>query len=141
MKQELFLTTDAVVFSKHQNEFYVLLILRRNEPFKNQWALPGGFVDKDEKLLQACQRELAEETDLQVVVQDFSFVGIFDDVHRDPRSRTISVAYTTLVEKLYPVIGKDDAAEAKWIKLAEIEELAFDHKQILAKAKSILKID
>ena len=56
MKQEIYLTTDAVIFCKQKNNYYILLIQRKNDPFKNKWALPGGFVNQDEKLIHACQR-------------------------------------------------------------------------------------
>ncbi|MFV0265734.1 MAG: NUDIX domain-containing protein [Draconibacterium sp.] len=60
------LTVDAIVFVRENNNTWVLLIERGREPFKNKWALPGGFIDMDETLEQACIRELQEETGLKV---------------------------------------------------------------------------
>lgn len=140
MKQEIFITTDAVIFAQKENEIFVLLIQRKNEPFKNQWALPGGFVEENEKLITACQRELKEETSLHIELQDLSFVGIFDDVQRDPRNRTISAAYASLINELFPVKAADDAADARWVKLNKLKNMAFDHDRIIARAKAALKL-
>ena len=140
MKQEIYLTTDAVIFCKQKNNYYILLIQRKNDPFKNKWALPGGFVNQDEKLIHACQRELQEETGLNLIPQQLKFVGVFDDINRDPRCRTISIAYTSLVDELFEVKGMDDAAKAEWINLEEPNQLAFDHNTIVVKAKETLHL-
>jgi 8-oxo-dGTP diphosphatase len=140
MKQEIYITTDAAVFARAEGEIHVLLIQRKNEPFKNQWALPGGFVEENEKLINACKRELEEETGLFVDISEFQFIDIFDDVRRDPRNRTITAAYAIMLDELNFVEGRDDAANARWVKLNQIHELAFDHLLILEKAKSILNI-
>lgn len=140
MKQTIHITTDAVIFGKVKIDFYILLIQRKNAPFQNKWALPGGFVEENEKLIKACQRELHEETGLQIEIQEFTFVDVFDALQRDPRSRTISVAYTCVIDKLPILEANDDAANARWIKLENAKELAFDHEQIIAKAKSVLDI-
>ena len=85
------LTVDAIVFAKENNSIFILLIQRGNEPFKNMWALPGGFIEMDETLENACKRELAEETGLQV--EKMTQFKAFDAVNRDPRHRTISVIF------------------------------------------------
>ncbi len=141
MKNTIALTTDAVVFSKLKKDFYVLLIQRKNEPFKAMWALPGGFVEEHEKLNVACQRELKEETSLDVAIEQFSLLGIFDDVNRDPRSRTVSVAYFCLLNEQRAVSASDDAQDADWFRLDELQNLnlAFDHFKIIEKAKSQLQ--
>ena len=124
------LTVDAIVFVKSGKETSVLLIERGREPFKNRWALPGGFIEMDETLEQACIRELEEETGLQIEkMQQF---GAYDAINRDPRHRTISVVYSVELKKQKPVEGSDDAAQAKWFSLEDLPELAFDHAEILA---------
>lgn len=123
------LTTDAIVFVKEKNEIFVLLIERGNEPFKNKWALPGGFIEMDELLETACKRELQEETGL-VVVKMTQF-KTYDTIDRDPRHRTISVVYFAELDIKQQVKGGDDAARARWIPISNLPELAFDHKQIL----------
>nr|WP_321485697.1 NUDIX hydrolase [uncultured Draconibacterium sp.] len=124
------LTVDAIVFVKSGKETSVLLIERGREPFKNRWALPGGFIEMDETLEQACIRELEEETGLQIEkMQQF---GAYDAINRDPRHRTISVVYSVELKEQKPVKGSDDAAQAKWFSLEDLPELAFDHAEILA---------
>ncbi len=122
-------TTDAIVFVKEGNEKFVLLIERGGEPFKNKWALPGGFIEMDELLETACKRELEEETGLKV--DKMTQFKTYDAVDRDPRHRTISTIYFTEHDKKQQVTGGDDAARADWFPISDLPELAFDHKQIL----------
>lgn len=123
------LTVDAIVFVKEGNATKVLLIERGIEPFKNKWALPGGFVEMDERLEVACKRELQEETGL--VLNKMKQFRTYDAVDRDPRHRTISVVFTAELNQTAQVVGSDDAAQAKWFSINELPELAFDHAQIL----------
>lgn len=123
------LTVDAIVFAKSETTIFVLLIERGREPFKNKWALPGGFVDMDETLEKACIRELQEETGLQV--ENMQQSRAYDAVDRDPRHRTISVVYSTELDAQKAVKGSDDAAQAKWFPINDLPELAFDHADIL----------
>src|ERR1044071_39322 len=88
---------DAVVFGYSKNEgVSVLLIQRKYEPFKNQWAIPGGFVLEGESLEDAVKRELSEETGITVNYLEQLYT--FGEPHRDPRQRVISVAYFALVK-------------------------------------------
>ncbi|GAB1452234.1 NUDIX hydrolase [Draconibacterium sp.] len=123
------LTTDALVFAKEKNTTFVLLIERGREPFKNKWALPGGFIEMDETLEDACKRELAEETGL--IVDKMTQFKTYDAIDRDPRHRTISTIYFAELDKKQQVTGGDDAARADWFPISDLPELAFDHAQIL----------
>ena len=123
------ITTDAIVFVKEKEETFVLLIERGQEPFKNKWALPGGFINMDELLEKACKRELLEETGL--VVDKMIQFKTYDAVDRDPRHRAISVIFYTELDKKQIVMGGDDAARADWFPISDLPELAFDHEQIL----------
>ena len=123
--------TDCVIFGFDGVSIKVLLIQRGIEPYKDHWALPGGFVGIDESAEECARRELQEETGLQgVAVEQFH---AFSDVNRDPRERVISIAYYALV-KLSEVRGGDDASEAQWFSYDDVPSLAFDHDRILRMA-------
>jgi len=126
------LTVDAVVFKQEGVNTYVLLIQRKNPPYQNKWALPGGFVDMDETLESAVSRELMEETGISDV--EFQQLHAFSSLERDPRGRTVSVVFWGwLPNKKKPVAG-DDAADARWFNLNNLPLLAFDHQEILQMA-------
>ena len=121
------LTVDAIIFRKGTNE--LLLIQRAGDPFPGKWALPGGFMDPDELLIDACRRELEEETGLKV--HDLAQFKTYDAIDRDPRGRTISVVFHGMAEAGASVSGADDAARAEWFSTVQLPELAFDHELII----------
>ena len=123
-------TADVAIFTPDMSE--VLLIRRGNEPYKGHWALPGGFMDMDETLYQCATRELKEETDIEA--DCLWEIGAFSKVDRDPRGRTITVAYYGFAHKATDIRALDDAAEIAWHKISELPPLAFDHKEIIEKA-------
>ncbi len=124
-------TADMIVLTD-EPEPKILLIQRGDEPFKGCWAFPGGFMNMDETTEQCARRELKEETGLDI--EEVQQVGAYSTVDRDPRGRTITVAYITHVPQILPVTGLDDAAEAKWWPINALPPLAFDHAQILRDA-------
>ena len=124
-------TTDCVVMTK-EAELQVLLIERGGEPYKGHWAIPGGFLNMDETTEQCAIRELEEETGMRI--DTVHQIGVYSKVDRDPRGRTISVAYLAIVEKPLAVSGQDDAAKAKWFPINALPPLAFDHDIILEDA-------
>ena len=124
-------TADCVVMTRDDDP-KVLLIERGNEPFKGCWAFPGGFMNMDETTEQCAVRELEEETGLKLT--DIHQIGAYSKVDRDPRGRTITVAYLAFVDKPLPVKGQDDAAKAQWFSIKELPRLAFDHEEILQDA-------
>ena len=128
-KQSINVTVDAVVFKQRNADTFVLLISRKNAPFQNQWALPGGFVENDEDLETAVKRELKEETGIEYASCDQFYT--FGKPGRDPRGRTISIAYVGFVTESSKPKAADDAIEAKWFNLRHLPELAFDHKEII----------
>src|SRR6185437_2642760 len=139
LQQNIKLTTDALIFSKSGEYLQILLIERKNNPSKGMWAFPGGFVEDDEELEVAAIRELYEETGMQL--QSMKQVHTFGKVGRDSRFRTVSVAYYAFVDAAdYSVAGGDDAADARWINVKDITELAFDHKEILEFVLQELKL-
>jgi 8-oxo-dGTP diphosphatase len=126
-------TVDCVVFGLDAERLQVLLIQRDLDPFAGSWALPGGFVQMDEDLETAARRELLEETGISDLFLEQLFT--FGQLGRDPRHRTITVAYYALVKlSEHSVRAATDARDAAWFPVDAPPELAFDHAQILATA-------
>lgn len=119
---------DLVIFTVRDGALQVLLIERGVPPFLGQWALPGGFVLERETLEEAARRELEEETGLRDVYLEQLYT--FGDPDRDPRGRTIAVAYYALTPPAEPR-ASTDAATAAWHPAARVPKLAFDHAKIL----------
>jgi len=124
-------TVDIIITAMENKEVFLLLIKRGNEPFKDTFALPGGFVDMHEDLHQAAMRELYEETGVtNINLQQFRTYGT---PHRDPRGRTISVVYFCKTLSSIPdTIAGDDAAEALWFNMNNLPNMAFDHNIIVS---------
>ena len=121
------LTVDAVWLRRG----HVLLVRRGRPPFRDRWALPGGFVEFRETVEEAVVRELHEETGL--VGRPWKLVGVYSGPDRDPRGPTASVVFLMRGRVRAPV-GRDDAALAAWVPLRRTGPLAFDHAKILADA-------
>ncbi|EMY3484085.1 NUDIX hydrolase [Flavobacterium psychrophilum] len=134
---KIFVTVDAVIIRKSTDN-QLLLIKRKNEPFQNCWALPGGFVDENEDLEVAAKRELEEET--QIKIDSLQQFGTFGKPFRDPRGHMISVAYFGEVPENTIAIASDDAKEVAWFAVNELPNLAFDHQEIIEKALKTFKI-
>jgi 8-oxo-dGTP diphosphatase len=126
------LTVDVVVLAGGATSRSVLLVQRRNPPFRASWALPGGFVEEDEQVLDAAPRELAGETGLRV--GKLRLLGVYDTPGRDPRGWTVSVVYLAHVPNESTVTGADDAEDARWFAADSLPALAFDHALIIADA-------
>lgn len=123
-------TVDCILISQNNS---ILLIQRGGEPFKDKWAIPGGFIEMDESLEVACYRELEEETGIKVKkLTQFKAYGAVD---RDPRGRTISVVFYSFTDNEVEAKAGDDAANAQWFQLDKLPELAFDHQQIIEEFK------
>jgi len=133
-------TVDCVVFGLDLEEenLKILLIQRASDPFKGNWALPGGFIHMDEDLENAALRELEEETGMKNIYLEQLYT--FGKPDRDPRDRIISVAYYALV-KLggQELKASTDAKDAAWFSIHDILDLAFDHNLILDIAITRLK--
>ncbi len=127
-------TADCVVMTKEERP-QVLLIQRGFDPFKGCWAFPGGFMNMDETTEQSAIRELEEETGL--VVTELHQIGAYSKVDRDPRGRTITVAYLVLVDHPIAATGQDDAAKAQWFPIDALPPLAFDHEDIMQDAMMV----
>ena len=127
---------DLVVLTIREDELCVLLIQRREAPYKGQWALPGGFVQPDEDLGAAAARELHEETGLSPQDVHVEQLATYGAPRRDPRMRVVSVAHLALAPDLPSPESGSDAAAARWTPVTSMlnrsDRLAFDHAQILA---------
>ncbi len=131
-------TTDIVIFTIRQDELKVLLIKRALPPHKNQWALPGGFINLDESLEEGARRELEEETGVTDVYLEQLYT--FGEPERDPRERVVTVAYYALVPSdEFDIQAGTDAEGVSWFGMKEIPDLAFDHQDILKMAHERLK--
>ena len=130
-------TADCVVMTK-ESVPQVLLIERGAAPFKGCWAFPGGFMNMDETTEQCAIRELEEETGLKLT--GLHQIGAYSKVGRDPRGRTITIAYLVIVDHPIAVTGQDDAAKAQWWPINALPPLAFDHEEIMRDAINAYKI-
>ena len=121
------LTTDIFIFDYKLN---FILIKRKNEPYKDYWALPGGFVDYGECVEDAAIREALEETSINVELKEL--VGVYSDPSRDPRGHTVSITYTAR-GNMKKMNAADDACDIGIFKQEDLEKinLAFDHAKII----------
>ena len=136
--EHMAVTTDCAIFTYEDWQLKVLLVRRGGEPYKGQWAFPGGFLKMDETAEEGARRELREETGL--VPSAIGQLGVFSDVDRDPRERVITIAWYALV-KPSEVVGGDDADEAAWFPVDALPPLAFDHRKIFEAAMERLRRD
>lgn len=123
-------SADCLVLAMENSDLKILLIKRGKDPFKDCWALPGGFLEIEEDLDDTAQRELTEETGLiNVRLEQFRAFG---KIGRDPRTRVITVSYFAMVRmNEQPVQAADDASEAGWFSVRDLPGLAFDHQTII----------
>lgn len=131
-------TVDVLVFTIQENELKLLLVKRGVEPFKNMWALPGGFVKMNESLDSAARRELGEETGVKEVYLEQLYS--FGEPKRDPRTRVITVAYYALIpSEMLQLQASTDTTDAQWFAIKSLPPLAFDHKEIVSVGRDRLK--
>lgn len=118
------ITTDGAIIKDNK----ILLIKRKNNPYKGKWALPGGFVEYKERVEDAVVREVFEETGLKTKIRDL--IGIYSDPNRDPRGHTITIVY--FLDILSGELNSgDDANDVNFFDLKDLPQLAFDHNIIL----------
>ena len=126
-------TVDAVIEDGKGN---IVVIKRKYPPFQGFYALPGGFVEKGEKLKHALIREIKEETNLDIKIEDK--IGVYDEVGRDPRGNIYSTAFRcTVIGDISNLRSGDDSKEVELVSIEKLKnmELAFDHENILKDAE------
>ncbi|MCT4612840.1 MAG: NUDIX hydrolase [Clostridia bacterium] len=131
--------TDVTIFSVIDSKIKVLLVKRGNEPFSGGWMLPGGAVYNNESLDDAAKRELKEKTNIEnVFMRQFYAFGELD---RDPRMRTVSIAYIAVIDadKVSILQKTRKTLDAQWFDINEVPELLFDHNRMLSKGLEYLK--
>lgn len=123
------LSTDTVIFGYENYKLKILLIERKNDPSKGMYALPGGFVLKNEELEQAAERVLMEHTGMENVYLEQ--VHTFGELGRFPNKRVITIAYFALVKtEDYSLIPGVEVSKANWFAVTQMPELPFDHQRI-----------
>jgi len=132
------LTSDIVIcfLNEKNRNIEILLAQRKNEPFINKFAIPGGFVDlnNNETFIDAAVRELKEETGLNVSKESLNFFKVCDKPNRDPRGRVVSSVFYMITRESYikeKIKAGDDAINAQWFDIEKLPSLAFDHEEIL----------
>lgn len=133
------ITVDSVIFGYAEGQLKVALIERERDPFKGMWAIPGGFMEEEETVEETALRELQEETGLRdIYLEQFH---VFSSHGRDPRGRTITVAFFALINSdKYFLTATEDASAAKWWPAYKIPRLAFHQDAMYAKALDALRI-
>ena len=127
------LVADIVIFTRIDDTLHVLLARRAIEPEKGKWTVPGGHVDKGERFDDAAVRELEEETGISGV--ELHRLDVFDRPDRDPRYRSVGVAYACMIDsKAVKLSATQEATAFKWFPVDRLPKLGFDHDEILKKA-------
>lgn len=128
----IFVTVDVLLVRTVNGNREILLIERLKEPFKNCWALPGGFVDPGEDLEDAAKRELLEETSIHI--KSLTQFKAYGKPGRDPRGHTVSIVFFGTVDETILAKAQDDAKSVQWFPQNDLPPLAFDHQLIIAEA-------
>ncbi|MCS7087396.1 MAG: NUDIX hydrolase [Thermoflexales bacterium] len=134
---EIFVTVDVVILALRDDDLQVLLVKRKLPPFEGKWAIPGGALRVDESLEEGALRTLREKTGVtNVHLEQLYTFGALD---RDPRGRTITIAYYALVPAPLAVQAGQGTTDAQWQSVYALPEMAFDHEEIVKYALKRLR--
>ena len=139
MKEQRYRNPTPTVDTIIQRDSWILLVKRRNDPFKGYLVLPGGFVNEGERVEDAAKREVKEETSLNIELLDI--LGVYSDPTRDPRGHVMSTVFISKISShndKVDAVAQDDAAAIEWISLEVIDtrNVGFDHKRIISDYKT-----
>jgi 8-oxo-dGTP diphosphatase len=139
MKEQRYRNPTPTVDTIIQRDSRILLVKRRNDPFKGYLVLPGGFVNEGERVEDAAKREVKEETSLNIELLDI--LGVYSDPTRDPRGHMMSTVFISKISShndKVDAVAQDDAAAIEWISLEVIDtrNVGFDHKRIISDYKT-----
>ncbi len=139
MKEQRYRNPTPTVDTIIQRDSRILLVKRRNDPFKGYLVLPGGFVNEGERVEDAAKREVKEETSLNIEL--LNILGVFSDPTRDPRGHMMSTVFIAKISShndKVDAVAQDDAAAIEWISLEVIDtrNVGFDHKRIISDYKT-----
>ena len=139
MKEQRYRNPTPTVDTIIQRDSRILLVKRRNDPFKGYLVLPGGFVNEGERVEDAAKREVKEETSLNIEL--LNILGVYSDPPRDPRGHMMSTVFIAKISShndKVDAVAQDDAAAIEWISLEVIEtrNVGFDHKRIISDYKT-----
>ncbi|HEY4063600.1 MAG TPA: NUDIX domain-containing protein [Puia sp.] len=127
------LAIDLVVFGYQANELSVLLLNRKEEPFKDGWTLPGAFLQMEERFSDTCSRVLRTKLGMDQLFLEQLYS--FDEPERDPRGRAISVTYYALVNpRKFEISAGTMANDVQWFNIRKMPTLGFDHRIIFKRA-------
>jgi 8-oxo-dGTP diphosphatase len=138
MKEKQYRNPTPAIDTIIEKDSQILLVKRKNEPFKGYLVLPGGFLNEGEKVEDAAKREVKEETSLDIELIDI--LGVYSDPMRDPREHIMSTIFIGKISHSNDkaeALAQDDAAAIEWINLEVIDNrsFGFDHKKILSDYK------
>jgi 8-oxo-dGTP diphosphatase len=130
----VYVTVDVVLLTIRDDQLQVLMVRRGSKPWRGWLALPGGFLRQTEDLPDAARRELQEETGLRLGPAHLEQLGTFGAPRRDPRARTVSVAYLAVLPSLPQPTAGTDAVDAGWQPVTDMlgRRLPFDHADMLS---------
>ncbi len=139
MKEQRYRNPTPTVDTIIQRDSRILLVKRKNDPFKGYLVLPGGFVNEGERVEDAAKREVKEETSLNIEL--LNILGVFSDPTRDPRGHMMSTVFIAKISShndKVDAVAQDDAAAIEWISLEVIDtrNVGFDHKRIISDYKT-----
>ena len=129
----------ASIFTIEKGITKVLLVKRKNEPYKDLWALVGGALYNNEELLDGINREIKEKTGIENI--DIYFSSVFGDVNRSPIKRMVAITYIGIIDsnRVNFLKNTTKTIDADWVSIDNIPKLAYDHNNILNEAINTLK--